>query len=93
MYTAAKHCRYLLIAKHRRACAVKKSAEAHLAIASDKHSATVDRMRRKIAHGEAVGVATAVMAETLDDRFEVLERDDRIEQLLTELKSRRQISG
>ena len=46
-----------------------------------------------LAHGEAEGVATAVMAETLDDRFEALERDDRIEQLLVELKSRRQIAG
>jgi phage shock protein A len=89
----ARHRSDLLIAQHRRARAVKKSAEAHLAIASDKHSATVDRMRRKIAHGEAVGVATAVMAESLDDRFEVLERDDRIEQLLTELKSRRALTS
>jgi phosphoenolpyruvate carboxylase len=46
-------------------------------------------MRRGIAQAEAVGVATAIMAESIDDQFEVLERDDRIELLLTELKSRR----
>ena len=50
-------------------------------------------MRRKIAHGEAESVATAVMAETMDDRFEALERDDRIEQLLDELKSRRALTS
>jgi len=89
----ARHRSDLLIAQHRRSRAVKKAAEAHLAIASEKHASTVDRMRRKIAHGEAEGVATAVMAETLDDRFEALERDDRIEQLLVELKSRRALTS
>jgi phage shock protein A len=89
----ARHRSDLLIAQHRRSRAVKRAAEAHLAIVSDQHTATVDRMRRKIAHGEAVGAATAVIAESLDDRFEALERDDRIEQLLTELKSRRALTS
>jgi phage shock protein A len=83
----------LLIAQHRRSRAVSKAAEAHLAIASDRHASAVDRMQRRIAHGEAVSVASAIVAESLDDRFEALERDDRIEQMLTELKSRRAITS
>src|SRR5207302_1410870 len=33
------------------------------------------------------------MAEALDDRFDALEREDRIEQMLTELKSRRALTS
>jgi phage shock protein A len=83
----------LLIAQHRRSRAVSKAAEAHLAIASDRHASAVDRMQRRIAQGEAVSVASAIVAESLDDRFEALERDDRIEQMLTELKSRRALTS
>lgn len=88
----ARHRSDLLIAQHRRSRAVSKAAEAHLAIALDQHASTVERMRRGIAQAEAVGVATALMAESIDDQFEVLERDDRIELLLTELKSRRALT-
>jgi phage shock protein A len=83
----------LLIAQHRRSRAVSKAAEAHLAIASDRHASAVDRMQRRIAQGEAISVASAIVAESLDDRFEALERDDRIEQMLTELKSRRALTS
>jgi phage shock protein A len=83
----------LLIAQHRRSRAVSKAAEAHLAIASDRHANAVDRMQRRIAQGEAISVASAIVAESLDDRFEALERDDRIEQMLTELKSRRALTS
>lgn len=88
----ARHRSDLLIAQHRRSRAVSNAAKAHLAIASDQHASTVERMRRGIAQAEAVGVATAIMAESIDDRFDVLERDDRIERLLTELKSRRALT-
>jgi len=83
----------LLIAQHRRSRAVCKAAEAHLAIASDRHASAVDRMQRRIAQGEAISVASAIVAESLDDRFDALEREDRIEQMLTELKSRRALTS
>ena len=60
---------------------------------SDQHSATFERMRRKVHHGEAVSVATAELArENVEERFDLLERDDRINQLLADLKSRRRAS-
>jgi len=80
----------LLIAEHRRSRAVRKAAEAGMAIRSDQHSATFDRMRRKVHHGEAMSAATAELAaETVDERFDLMERHERINQLLDELKSRR----
>jgi phage shock protein A len=91
--TEAKDRSELLIAQHRRSRAVKKAADAHLAITSDKHASTVDRMQRTIAHAEGVAIGTAVLAETVDEQFEALERNDRIEQLLTELKARKALNA
>jgi len=80
----------LLIAQHRRSRAVRKAAEAGLAIKSERHSATFDRMRRKVQHSEAVSVATAELAsDDIDQKFDALERDDRINQLLEDLKAKR----
>jgi len=80
----------LLIAQHRRSRAVRKAAEAGMAMRSDHNSATFDRMRRKVHQAEAVGAATAELAvENVEQRFDLLERDDRINQLLADLKSKR----
>ena len=80
----------LIIAQHRRSRAVRKAAEAGMAIRSDRHSATFERMRRKVHHGEAVSAATAELAaDNVDERFDLLERDDRIDQLLADLKARK----
>jgi phage shock protein A len=82
----------LLIAQHRRSRAVRKAAEAGMAIRSDRNAATFERMRRKVHHGEAVSVATAELAsDNIDERFDLLERDDRIDQLLADLKARKRI--
>jgi phage shock protein A len=80
----------LLIAQHRRSRSVRKAAEAGMAIRSDRHSATFERMRRKVHHGEAVSVATVELAaDNVEERFDLLERDDRIDQLLADLKARK----
>lgn len=63
-----------LIAQHRRSRAVKQTAEAEINTARDRHAAALN----------------VVAGDSLDDRFAILERTDRIEQLLTELKARRQ---
>ena len=64
-----------------------------MSVGSEKHTLTTDRMRRRIQHEDAMSSATVMLADTVDDRFDALERDDRIERLLTELKSRRQIAS
>jgi len=88
----ARHRSDLLIAQHRRSRAVRRAAEAQIAIGADKHSSTTDRMRQRIEHEDARSVATVMIAESVDDRFEALERTDRIEQLLAEIKSRKQLT-
>ena len=47
-------------------------------------------MKRKVAREEALGGAKVqLLAEDVEDRMAALEKEDRIEQLLTELKAKR----
>jgi phage shock protein A len=47
-------------------------------------------MKHKVAREEAVGEAkTALLADDVEDRLAALEKEDRVEQLLTELKTKR----
>lgn len=47
-------------------------------------------MKRKVAREEAIGGAKAsLLAEDIEDRLAALEKEDRIEQLLAELKTKR----
>jgi len=80
----------LLIAQHRRARAVGKASDARLAVGDSSKADTFDRMKRKVAHSEAVSQAKSeIAADNLDDRLAALEKEDRIEQLLAELKTKR----
>jgi len=80
----------LLIAQHRRARAVSRASDAHSGMAANAKSTTFDRMRHKVAREEAVGQAkTELLADDVEDRLAKLEKEDRIEQLLTELKTKR----
>jgi phage shock protein A len=80
----------LLIAQHRRARAVSKASDAQFVLGNNSGAAAFDRMKRKVAHSEAVGQAKSEMAaDNLEDRLAALEKQDRIEQLLAELKTRR----
>ena len=80
----------VLIAQQRRARAVGKASDAKIAMGDNANSNTFDRMKRKVAHTEAVSQAKSEIAsDNLDDRFAALEKEDRIEQLLAELKSKR----
>ncbi len=80
----------LLIARHRRARASKKAADAALGIRGGADSASFDRMKEKVARAEAVSQAwTEIAGDTLDDRFAAMEKEQEIERLLEELKSRK----
>lgn len=84
--TEAQHRCEMVIAEHRRSRAARRAAEAQMGVGTD-------RIRARVESEEAVNAARRVMVDTVDDRFEALERDDRIDQLLAELKSRRQLNG
>jgi len=78
----------LLIAQNRRARMMQRVAEAK----SGDSSIAFDRARRKVQEDEIVA-STRVEIAAVDERFEEIERNDRIEQLLTELKARRQVGA
>jgi len=80
----------LLIARHRRARAVSKASEARLTVGDGSKADAFDRMKRKVAHSEALGLAKAEIAgDNMDDRLAALEKEDRVERLLAELKGKR----
>jgi phage shock protein A len=80
----------VLMAQQRRARAVTKASDARMAMGDSSKAATFDRMKRKVAHSEAVSEAKSEIAgSNIDDRLAALEKEDRIEQLLAELKGKR----
>jgi phage shock protein A len=79
----------LLIAQHRRARAVSKAHDARTTIGNHSKGAAFDRLKRKVAHNEAVSQAKSeIGSEDIEDRLTAIEKEDRIEQLLAEMKAR-----
>ena len=80
----------LLIAQHRRARAVGKASDARINVGDGSKTAAFDRMKHKVVREEAVSQAkTEIAVDDVEDRLAALEKEDRIEQLLSELKSKR----
>jgi phage shock protein A len=77
----------VLIAKHHRARAAEKAAEAHRNLNANSASTAWDRMKQKVNHAEAVSRAHAeLLGDDVDDQFAALQKQDEIERLLAELK-------
>jgi phage shock protein A len=84
----------LLLARHRRARAADRAGDAQLVVSGSTATSGFDRMKQKVMQGEALSRAKSEMlSETLDDKFARLEKEDEIERMLTELKSRRGATG
>jgi phage shock protein A len=80
----------LLIAQHRRARALGKASDARSNMVDTSKAAGFDRMKRRVAHDEAVSQAKSELAgDNVDDRFAAMEKEDAIEKLLAEIKSKR----
>ena len=81
----------LLITQHRRARAATRATDAQSGMSgANSKSATFDRMKKKVAREEAIGEAKSqLLADDVENRLAALEKEDRIEQLLTELKTKR----
>jgi phage shock protein A len=80
----------MLIAQHRRAKVLTRSSEARMNISDKSKLATFDRLKTKVQRAEAIGHATAEMAnDDIEDKLAALEKDDQVEQLLAELKTKR----
>jgi phage shock protein A len=88
--TEARSMSDLLIAKHRRSRALSKASDARMAMADGSSAAAFDRMQRKVEHSEAVSQAkTEMLADNTDEQLTALEKQDRIEQMLAEIKARK----
>ncbi len=80
----------LLIAQHRRTRAVSRAADAQLTPTGEHH--TLDRMQTKVAHAEAIGRAKGeVLGDDIDGRLNALEREQKIDALLEEIKAKRKM--
>lgn len=86
----------LLMAQHRRARMVSKATEARAAaengVPGTPTLQTLNRVQGRIQSTEATNQAAQALlpSDSLEDRFAQLEKDDRVEQLLADLKSRQQ---
>ena len=82
------HCE-MLIAEHRRAKVVGRATHARQVVGNQQDH-TMDRMKSRV-HVKSAENAAAVEVlapESLEDRFHALENEDKVELLLSEIKSR-----
>jgi phage shock protein A len=80
----------VLIAQHRAARAMGKANEASLNMGGDSNAAAFDRMKSKVQHSEATAQAHAdLLADDVEGQFAALEKQQEIDRLLEEIKSKR----
>ena len=78
----------LLVAQHRRSRAANRAAGSQVTPAGENR--TFDRMRNKIAREQAIGEARSeLLGDDIDGRFHALEREEKVNALLAELKQRK----
>jgi phage shock protein A len=84
----------MLVAQHRRSRVLGKARDAQMAATNSANSGTFDRMKRKVTHEEAVAQAKGEIAgeDSLSDKLVALEKEDKINQLLSEMKERKKLT-
>jgi phage shock protein A len=79
----------VLIAQHRRSRALGRATDAGRAMGDNSNAAAFDRMKNKVQHSEATAMASSELAaDNVDEKFAKLEKQDEVERLLSELKTR-----
>jgi phage shock protein A len=82
----------MLMAQSRRARTLDKAADARNSAGNSDHAATFDRMKHKVMRQEAIGRAKTELLEedgaSVEARFAQLEKEDEINRILGEIKSR-----
>ncbi len=88
------HCD-LLISEHRRARAIGKAEQTNAIVGAEQRTASMDRYKSRVISQKAVNEANRSLAESdsLEDRFATLERDQQIEALLEELKTKKALTA
>jgi phage shock protein A len=85
------HCE-MLVAEHRRAKVVGRATEARQVVGFDQQNA-LGRMKTRVhlqaAHNAAAG--EVMLTDSLEDRFQALESEDKVDLLLQEIKTRQAV--
>jgi phage shock protein A len=82
----------LLIAQHRRSRTASRAAQAQ--VTPEGENAAFARMRNKVAREQAIGEAHAeILGDDIEGRFHALEREEKVDALLAELKQRKRLSA
>jgi phage shock protein A len=80
----------LLVTRQRRARASSRASDAQIAMGENATLAGFERMKQRVMRGEAVSRAKSeIVSDVLDDKFAQLEKEEEIDRMLAELKSRR----
>jgi len=80
----------VIIAQHRRARALNKAGDARMAMGDDSSAHAFDRMREKARREEAMSQAKAeLLGDNVEDKLAALEKQDEIERMLTQIKTRK----
>src|SRR5690242_18661743 len=80
----------MLIAQHRRSRALGRASDAGIAMGDRSKAATFDRLKNRVHEDEAVSQAKAeLVSDDVEGKFAALEKEDRIQKMLDELKAQR----
>jgi phage shock protein A len=80
----------VLIAQSRRSRTLGRASEARMKLNDGSKAMAFDRVEQKIAREEAISQGKAELAvDNIDDRLAALEKEDAVDKLLAEIKSRR----
>jgi phage shock protein A len=85
------HCE-MLVAEHRRAKVVGRATQARQVVGAGQDNA-MDRLksRVRIKGAENAAASEVLLADSLEDRFQALESQDKVELALNEIKSRQAV--
>jgi phage shock protein A len=84
----------MLVAEHRRAKVIGRATQARQIVGTDQENA-LNRLKSRVRVKSAENAAASeiLVPETLEDKFQTLESEDKIELMLSEIKSRQLPSG
>jgi phage shock protein A len=89
----AKSKKEMLLARHRRSLVASRANRAEQSIGDRSKVATFERLKERVMHSEAVSQAeTELLADDVGDKLVKLEREDEIERMLAEMKTRRGVA-
>jgi phage shock protein A len=90
----AKSKKEMLLARHRRSLVSKRASRAEQSIGDRSKAATFERLKERVMHSEATSQAeTELLADDLGDKLATLEREDEIDRMLAEIKTRRGLAN